>query len=483
MLELYRRGLKVPEDVTIVWPDDNFGYVRNFASAGERRRRGGFGVYYHISYLGAPLAYLWLSTTPPGLVWEEMHKAYEHGADRVWIANVGDIKPAEIPTEFFLQMAWDINRWNASNLDQYLVAWATREFGAPPASKIAAIMAEYYRLNFVRKPEHLQWWLSGQRVQESPFTPREAERRLADFHRIVEATREVERAIPPAKRDAFFELVKYPVLGASAANERYFHAEAYARLFNTDLVAARQHAALARTGDEALTQLTQEFNEVVAGGKWRHFMSLEPADNQWRSMRIAPAALPSASLAAPAVDLATLRFGPASPPPPATRLEIDPAKFSENISAGGASWTPLAGFRRAGTMITILPTTVAAIEPDAVPANAPSVDYRVDVPSAGKYRVLLGVLPTHPLVNGRLSRISVSLGDAPAQVFTPIVRDGSPEWAQAVLNNVTSASATFELSLAGPSRLRLRMVDPGVVIETITVESTEVVVGSDGHAF
>ncbi|MDB5918466.1 MAG: hypothetical protein JWR40_2700, partial [Massilia sp.] len=106
VLGLYRQGLKLPDDVTIMWPDDNFGYIRSYTSASERGRAGGFGVYYHLSYLGAPLSYLSLSTTPPALVWEEMTKAYDSGASRIWIANVGDIKPAEIDTEFFLQMAW-----------------------------------------------------------------------------------------------------------------------------------------------------------------------------------------------------------------------------------------------------------------------------------------------------------------------------------------------------------------------------------------
>lgn len=476
VLDLYRQGLKVPDDVTIVWPDDNFGFIRTFATAGERQRRGGFGIYYHLSYLGAPLAYLWLNTTPPGLIWEEMHKAYEHGADRIWIANVGDLKPAEIATEFFLEMAWDIRRWNAGNLDQYLVAWATREFGAGRAVEIAAVMAEYYRLNFVRKPEHLQWWLPGQRFQESPFSPVAAAARLADFRRIAGQTQEIESALPAAKRDAFFELVKYPVLGATAANERYFHSEAYARLFNYDLGAARQHATLARAADDRLTRLTQEFNETIAGGKWRHLMSLEPADNQWRSFRIAPAALPAASLAAPLADLAALPFGPvrSNATPPVASIVVDPAKFTVTTAVGGASWTPLAGFARVGTMITVLPTTVPSVEPGSASGEAPSVEYLVDLPAAGKYRVRLDVLPTHPLERGRLMRVLINLGEAPAQLVTTGARDGSPEWAQAVLNGFVQSASLFEVANPGRTRLRLQMVDPGIVIEGIALEPASV---------
>ena len=135
VLEDYRRGLKVPDDVTIVWPDDNFGYIRSFPTPEEQKRAGGFGVYYHISYLGRPLSYLWLETTPPALIWEEMSKAFENGARKFWMLNVGDIKPAEIGIEFFMQMAWDIDRWRADNLQDFLKTWARREFGARHAGE------------------------------------------------------------------------------------------------------------------------------------------------------------------------------------------------------------------------------------------------------------------------------------------------------------------------------------------------------------
>src|SRR6185369_6222754 len=153
----YRAGLKVPDDVTIVWPDDNHGYIRYFPTAEELKRRGGFGVYYHASYLGGPMSYIWLDATPPALIWEEMSKAYDHGVRKFWMLNVGDIKPAEISIDLFLQMGWDISRWQRNNLADSLEKWAASKFGAKDAPEIAAIMDQYYRLGFARKPEHLQW--------------------------------------------------------------------------------------------------------------------------------------------------------------------------------------------------------------------------------------------------------------------------------------------------------------------------------------
>ncbi len=181
VLTLYEAGLRVPDDVTLVWPDDNHGYIRRFPRGGERIREGGSGVYYHISYLGSPLAYLWLYTTPPALVWEEMNKAYALGARDYWIVNVGDIKPAELGMEFFLQMAWNIDQWDIESQNQFLNAWFSREFGSEAGPAAASVMEEYFSLNFERRPEHLQWWLPHTRVRSSDWPAGKVAERVKRF--------------------------------------------------------------------------------------------------------------------------------------------------------------------------------------------------------------------------------------------------------------------------------------------------------------
>jgi hypothetical protein len=467
VLDLYRAGLKVPEDVTIVWPDDNFGYIRNFATAEERTRSGGFGVYYHASYLGRPLAYLWLNTMPPGLIWSEMHKAYEHGADRMWILNVGDIKPAEIATEFFLQMAWDIGRWRSDNLGGFLAEWARREFGESTAPAVASIMAEYYRLNFIRKPEHLQWWLANETPRPSPLTADEIEQRVTDFRRLAADVARIEQTLSPERQDAFFQLVTYPVLGAAAANQRYFHAEAYGRWFDYDLVLARQHATLARDADDRLHELTRRFNEDIAGGKWRHFMTLEPADNQWRSMRVAPLPLPAANQTVPVSDSDPLPFG--RPTRRSERQIISPLKFSRNFPGRNGSWRPVDGFARLGPIMTVLPTTFDAIDPAAI-GDAPQLEYVIELPSAGTYRLTVSALPTHPVVSGQFTRLAVAVNGAAPQVLQVSTRDGTPEWAQGVLHNAIFASMEFESASGGVTRIRIHALDPGVAFDALLLE-------------
>jgi Glycosyl hydrolase family 115/Gylcosyl hydrolase family 115 C-terminal domain len=285
----YRNGLQVPDDITIVWPDDNFGYLRYLPTPEEQKRRGGFGVYYHISYLGRPLSYLWLETTPPSLIWEEMSKAYDHNVRKFWMLNVGDLKPGEIGVEFFMQMAWDINRWRRDNLNGFLKQWAQREFGAAHAGEIAAVMEQYYRLAFARRPEHLQWYLPGEKPRTSALTAidygDELQQRLDDYQLLMTRADRLYAAMPAQLKDAFYELVDYPVRGAALANQRFFMMEKSGLYAEQGRVSAGEWARRAQQAGERMTLETAYYNDKLAGGKWRHMMSLGPNKGQWPSMR------------------------------------------------------------------------------------------------------------------------------------------------------------------------------------------------------
>jgi hypothetical protein len=438
VLALYRQGLKVPDDVTIVWPDDNFGYVRNFASPEERKRAGGFGVYYHISYLGAPLSYLWLSTTPPALIWSEMSKAYDHGARKIWIVNVGDIKPGEIGTEFFLQMAWDIKRWRHDNVQDFLPEWAAREFGAGVAPAVARVMETYYQLNFARRPEHLQWWLRNEAPRPSPLTRQEIDQRITLFSLLTVQAADLERRLRPGTADAYGQLVGYPVLGSALANFRYFYGE----------LGDRERALAA---DAQLKEFTRHYNEEFAGGKWRGLTSLEPADRQFQSMRVFPWSLPDFRPKPAKTDLA----GPV----------IAANRSTTRTARGGAAWENIPGLG-----VGLLPSTVPAFDPARLLTDAPRLDYVVDFPAAGEWRVTFQLLPTHPIKPGQGLRLGAGLGTAAPQVVAYTGADGSAEWAQGVLNNYVTTSATLNVPSAGKHTLRVYGVDAGVVLREIRLD-------------
>ena len=443
VLDLYRQGLRVPADVTIVWPDDNFGYIRSFATPAELQRPGGFGVYYHLSYLGAPLSYLWLGTTPPALIWEEMSKAYDHGARKFWMVNVGDLKPGEIGTEFFLQMAWDINRWRRDNLDRFLPEWAGREFGAPFADHTAEIMAEYYRVNFLRRPEHLQWWPPGEAARPSPLSAVEINARLALFGLLRRDADDLAATLPPAKRDAFEELVGYPVRGAALANQRYFFGE-------------RGQREQALAADAELRQSTRRYNESIAGGKWRGFMSLEPADGQWKSMRVDPWRLPD--------------FPPTEGSATPRGTTIGAGSFIANrADRNGAAWEKIPGFEWTGEAVAIFPSTRSGVDEARLATDAPRLGYEVDLPAAGAYILTAHLLPAHPLVPGRGLRFAVGLDEAKPRLVVCTVEDGSPAWAQGVLNNSITVETPLAVPTAGRHTLRIYGIDAGVVLQRLVL--------------
>ncbi|MEI7900535.1 MAG: glycosyl hydrolase 115 family protein [bacterium] len=286
VLELYNKGLKLPDDVIFCWPDDNFGYIRQLPDAREQKRSGGSGVYYHIQWLnGATTAYTWLNTTPPALIWEEMSKAWHYGARNLWVLNVGDIKPGEIGTEFFLDLAWDPQRYRHDNVRDFLVSWAARDLDPRFAGEIASIMEEYYRLGFTRRPEHLVQARGKNPLQYSWFSHTqandEAMRRVDHYDALARRAQAIYGQLPTARKDAFFELVLYPVECASLINRKVIFADRSARYGAEGRASAGEYAAKARAAAERIIELTTQYNTglVTVSNKWNHMLS--PAPGPW----------------------------------------------------------------------------------------------------------------------------------------------------------------------------------------------------------
>jgi glycosyl hydrolase family 115 (putative glucuronidase)/glycosyl hydrolase family 115 len=265
--EYYEKGMRVPDDVTLLWCDDNFANIRRLPTPEERKRAGGAGIYYHFDYYGGPRSYKWINVTPLPKVWEQMHLAWRHEATRMWIVNVGDLKPMEVPIEFFLSYAWNPARWPADRVDRFLELWAAREFGPEHAADIAGIVAKYAKYNGRRKPESLD------SSTYSLVNYREAETVVADFNAIAARAEKISAALPAAKRDAFYELVLYPAKAAAVVSEihvmsglnRIYAAQGRAE---TNDLAARVRRLFAEDAE-----LTRRFHEDIAGGKWNHMMS------------------------------------------------------------------------------------------------------------------------------------------------------------------------------------------------------------------
>ena len=267
VLEIYESGLRVPDDVTLMWCDDNYGYLTRLPDAEQQKRKGGGGVYYHLSYWGRPHDYLWLTTTQPGLIYTEMKAAYDHNCKKLWIANVHDPKVAAYDLELFLDMAWDIEAITPLTIEKHLERWLCTQFGAEVGHAIAPAMREFYRLNGIRRPEFMGWtqveldkkkYPGGKSVPTTTeFTRKQAFERMNDFAKI-EATVDVySQMIPEYLQDAYFAHVLYPV-HASAAMTRKM---------------------LSKNGkDYNLIQMLTEHYNTMHNGKWKGLMSAAPRD-------------------------------------------------------------------------------------------------------------------------------------------------------------------------------------------------------------
>jgi len=289
VLGLYRAGLQVPDDAIICWPDDNFGYLRHLPTAAEQARAGGSGVYYHVEWLnGATTAYSWLNSTPPALIWEEMNKAWQYDAKKLWVLNVGGLKPRELAMEFFLDLACNPERWRHDNIRDFLAQWAARDLDAGYASEIAAIMEEYFRLGYTRRPEHLVQARAG-KLSYSWFSHvnynDEAQQRLDRYHDLSRRAQAIYDQLPRARQDAFFELVLYPVQCAALMNEKVICADLNARDAACGRASAGEYARKARAAAARIVELASHYNTglVTVSNKWNHLAS--PAPGPWGSER------------------------------------------------------------------------------------------------------------------------------------------------------------------------------------------------------
>ncbi|MDI6402666.1 glycosyl hydrolase 115 family protein, partial [Balneolaceae bacterium ANBcel3] len=262
--EYYEMGMTVPDDVMILLANDNWGNIRLLPDPETaHEREGGWGMYYHFDYVGGPRTYKWINTTQISRIWEQMGLTWNHGVNRLWLVNVGDMKPHELPVSFFLDYAWNPEDMPRDVMDQYPVNWAKQQFGAKYAEEIGRILTEYTRINSRRKPELLD------QNTYSLHNFREAERVMQEWEELREITARVKAGLPEKYYDAFYQLVEYKVDAASSLHEMYMAAaknRAYARqVRNTTNEMADRVRELFDRADEI-----REKYHSIADGKWRH---------------------------------------------------------------------------------------------------------------------------------------------------------------------------------------------------------------------
>jgi len=460
VLDIYQAGMKLPDDITIVWPDDNFGYIRQLPNAQERQRVGGHGIYYHLSYWGRPHDYLWLDSTAPALVWNEMTKAYHFGVRQLWVVNVGDIKSIETGMTLFLHMAWDIDSYGPDVQRTFLGDFYMQLFGENYADRVAMLRDEYYRLCAIRKPEHMGFnrvyfsrEVRNTPVQDSDWSSAETQQYLDRWLALLKKVESLAGELPPGSRDAYFQLVEYPACAGAAMAEKIIMAEQVRRSGSKEF-AQRAQAAFLR-----IQQLTERYNSQN-GGKWRGMMDYQPRK------------LPVFEMP-PTVREDTAH--PAAHPPQQdnSAIEIDPAKYTQSQDRDGAGWRVIEGLGPHGVALAVLPAkdTPTWRSPRDIREHAPVAEYSLPPGHGDDGEVTVEALPTHQLTPEHEVLVAVSINDEePVIVRFDQGKDHENDrtWQANVLRSAMFGQAKLRLP-SGPSKLKLWAADPGVVVQGIKV--------------
>lgn len=431
VLDVYKIGLKVPDDVTLMWTDDNYGYIRHFPDSVESARKGGNGVYNHVSYWGRPHDYLWLASQHPALVYTQMKLAYDKGARDMWILNVGDIKPAEYLTELFMDMAWDINSIenNIQGIDNHLMHWLEREFGNNNASDLLWVMNEYYRLAYIRKPEFMgntrteendpAWKI----VKDLPWSENEINERIAQYKAIENKVSEISKNIPNEKRDAWFQLIEYPVKAAAAMNYKHLYGQL-----------ARHGKADWQLSDAAyneIVKLTEKYNSL-ANGKWRLMMDFRP-----RRLAVfdkIPKTLATSAMVSEPVIIKKWNGA-----------DYD-AFIGEKPVLHGL------GYERKA--VSLSPNTTLV--------------YNFESAETDSLKIIVALAPNHP-VNGKNLRFAISVNDEKPQVIDYQTQGRSEDWKENVLRNQAIRTSIHRITKAGKQILKITAIDEGVILDQVKI--------------
>ncbi|RTQ48988.1 glycosyhydrolase [Hymenobacter gummosus] len=471
--DYYDRGMRVPDDVTLLLCDDNWGNLRKLPKAGEKPRSGGYGIYYHFDYVGGPRNYKWLNTNPLPRIREQMSLAHQYGANQIWIVNVGDLKPMELPISFFLDYAWNPARISPGQEADYARRWAAQQFGPKHEAAIGELLARYGKYAGRRKPE----LLDADTYSLSNYA--EWPRVMAEWQQLRQQAEALESQLPAAQRDAYFQLVLHPIVASANLHELYYtvalnRAAAKAGAANTNELADKAKALFAKDAD-----IKQRYH-ALAGGKWNHMMDQThigytywqqpPVDKMPEVQTLAQTT--AAALALPAAPAPRPQSAAGNEPFMETDgyVSIEAAHYSRAVDAGGVKWQLLPDLGRTLSAVTTTPATAPAALPTA---GSPCLEYRVRLSSPGPVTVQAYLAPTLDFAGQGGLRYAVSFDNEPPQVINLhpglVADNGNRPWEQAVARNILIKESKHAVG-AGEHTLRFWRVDPGVVLQKLVID-------------
>ena len=460
----YDAGFTVPDDVTLLFCDNNWGYIRRTGPEKEQARKGGMGMYYHIDMNGGPWNDRWINTTTAAKIREQLNLAYQTGIDRIWIINVGDLKPKEMPIDFIMHYAWNPDDYPADKIDQYMVDWARSIFGGEYAREIADIVTEYSNMNLERKPE-------VQRVGIYSVETGEAQRMFNRWDELEKRTLSLSKKMPAEMQDAFYQLVEYPAVASAGVAKIY-------------LAATLGDSITMQTLFERDKQMTDKYNKVIAGGKWDGMMLDKHIGYRMWSMpkenTLPQVAQPSDKTGITASETAIMAHD-----------------YTRRTATDDARWVFLPGLGRGKGNMGIEPVTAKS----RPLGDGATLEYDINFSQSGKQKLALGILPTNDVNPARGLRIGIRVDDgemqtidarqgyvdtfneytkeniARSKVLKPLPRPASDIYLSGtrqrmrseVFDNLRWLSIDLDIPTEGNHTVKVVMIDPEIVVEKLVI--------------
>ena len=454
----YDKGLKVPDDVIILFSDDNWGDIRRLPTAEERKHKGGFGMYYHVDYVGAPRNSKWLNVTPIQHIWDQLTLTYQYGVDKLWVLNVGDLKPMEYPITFFMDFAWNPKRYDASNLMDHPKKFCAQQFGESQAHEAARILNLY---------SQYAGRVTAEMLDASTYNLETGEwKQVCDeFTRLEADALRQYVSLPENMHDAYRQLLLFPIQALGNLYEMYYAQAMNQKLYNEGNPEANVWADRVEQCFKRDSILCRGYNKDIAGGKWDGMMIQKhigyviwndnfPKDTCPKVMRFDN----------PAEMNGGYTFMPSD-----GYIAMDAEHYYSLQDPQNAKWTliPYMGRTRSGI----------SLQPYSADVTGGSVTYRFEVP-AGVDEVDVHVITASTLAFQRKEghRYTVGFeGETPVEVNFNGELNEEPENVYRIMyptvaRRVIDKNVKLKVDKTGMKSLVISPLDPGVVLQKIVVD-------------
>jgi hypothetical protein len=453
--DYYDQGMRVPDDVTLLLCDDNWGDIRKLPDINAPVRSGGYGIYYHVDYVGGPRSYRWLNVSQNERIWEQMNLAFEHGVDRLWILNVGDLKPMEFPISFFLDMAWNPTRFNAQNIQQYSEDWCVQQFGEKYGKEAARLIRLYTKYNHRVTPELLD------ATTYSLDNYNEFELVRNDYRDLTLDAMRLYNLMPNEYKDAFDQLVLFPVNASSNLYEMYYAVAKNKKLAAENNPEANRWADVAKQCYDRDSILTNHFNQDIAGGKWSHMMDqIRIGYRTWAEPR--RRLMPKVTkVEIPEIPKSELVFNESD-----GYVSIEAENYQKAKGTDKIRWEVIPELGKTISALTTFPQNQYPAEKDSV-----YLEYAINFKSTGAFDVSVLISPSLNFNANKGLRYGVSFDGGSEQIVNVNQTYTQRQIDTWLANRINQTKTKHQITTTGVHRLRIRVLEPGIVLQKILIDT------------